>query len=786
MYLYVLHFRQGGVCTNIQDPPAETYLKELSATSVKEYQYAEYQCPSDGTFANGESVFRVQCPKGLDGFSPKFPEASEIEWPTCQVSSCKKLPSISNFAKVSTAPISVGDYALYKCVSTGWVTDDGEQYKLRCNEDGSFDTNVDWKTCRPRTDCDDDPPIPSETTHLSPSASTDLKEFESAVYECEDTFTLEGVDFENVENNQFKVQCGLGGNFSNSVNWPNCLATICLQSDIPTFEGFKTTTTADVKVGLYAYYACETDGQVTGYPNGMWSLCQNTGEFWNSNWYEGFTCRDAVQCEDPPEPDPAQNVKPSSSTDLKEGDKAVYECKDGLAAFGGKTKFEFSCENDKADGKWSEDDIASMYCYTDKCKTLPTIEGFKAVSQAPIDMGKIATYECSEEGHVHDEGKKLEITCLTDGTFKLPETVPTCRAPVDCEPAPAPPSDTNLETATSSASKEWDFATYPCKSGYALTDGKTKYELTCKKDGKYDGDTPESWSTCHPKCTTHLTTGTPTPDGTNLVPVDASPDVFATSTTAWKCDNSNYVTNVGKTAPIKCGTDGNFIDTLDTIECVPIVTCDEPHTPELNKEVAETLDITVIAIESTGPYKSWDSAIYACQDGYSIIPGTGDVNMGVETDDGKFKVTCNHEGKWPEGRKADEDFPYCMKDPARKKRFIEHEGLRPDITYTINVYFETQWMYADTVEEDILVEKNFSWGHPMFPQSIVDVFHERIETVLGDPDMGALQLNYPVFPACEQPMLPRGFIGSCVESSSMSFASNTSSFSTITSFSYLQ
>ena len=107
------------------------------------------------------------------------------------------------------------------------------------------------------------------------------------------------------------------------------------------------------------------------------------------------------------------------------------------------------------------------------------------------------------------------------------------------------------------------------------------------------------------------------------------------------------------------------------------------------------------------------------------------------------------------------------------QRFIEHDGLRPDITYTINVIFETQWMYDNITEDDILTEKNYSLSNPLFPQAVIDVFHDRIESVLGNPntkkllDMGALVLKYPIYATCEQPMLSQEFKGSCRNVNSM-------------------
>ena len=52
------------------------------------------------------------------------------------------------------------------------------------------------------------------------------------------------------------------------------------------------------------------------------------------------------------------------------------------------------------------------------------------------------------------------------------------------------------------------------------------------------------------------------------------------------------------------------------------------------------------------------------------------------------------------------------------------------------------------------------------------MFHEKIEKALGNPDMGALNLKYPIYPTCEQPMLDEWIVdesnglGGCVPSDS--------------------
>ena len=87
-------------------------------------------------------------------------------------------------------------------------------------------------------------------------------------------------------------------------------------------------------------------------------------------------------------------------------------------------------------------------------------------------------------------------------------------------------------------------------------------------------------------------------------------------------------------------------------------------------------------------------------------------------------------------------------------RYITYEGLRPDISYSLNVLFETQWMYIPDLRTDILAERNISFSNKLFPKSIIEVFHERIESVLGsNGDLGALKLEYPIEATCEQPLL---------------------------------
>ena len=121
--LFYLSYRPAGVCTNIQEPPSESFLEKISITSVKEFQYATYPCKADGKFGSDEKTsFDLQCPKGIDGHSPDFLETADVNWPKCVISKCLVLPAINGFQKAANGPVEVGKDAKYECISSGQVT----------------------------------------------------------------------------------------------------------------------------------------------------------------------------------------------------------------------------------------------------------------------------------------------------------------------------------------------------------------------------------------------------------------------------------------------------------------------------------------------------------------------------------------------------------------------------------------------------------------------------------------------------------------------------------------
>ena len=65
------------------------------------------------------------------------------------------------------------------------------------------------------------------------------------------------------------------------------------------------------------------------------------------------------------------------------------------------------------------------------------------------------------------------------------------------------------------------------------------------------------------------------------------------------------------------------------------------------------------------------------------------------------------------------------------------------------------------------IDPGVTFADKLFPKTIIEIFHERIEGVLGPEDMGALKFTYPIKPTCEQPMSVET-ISDCFTSSSKS------------------
>ena len=178
--------------------------------------------------------------------------------------------------------------------------------------------------------------------------------------------------------------------------------------------------------------------------------------------------------------------------------------------------------------------------------------------------------------------------------------------------------------------------------------------------------------------------------------------------------------------------------------CRTAISCGTPPSAPENTNLVTTATQAIL---------EFDYVKYECKDGYTLANVEVEVGTIVNTDSNfEYRITCTSENTFTNLNTA--DWPVCIQiENNRKKRYIAYEGLNPDIKYSMSVIFETQWMYTNDIEQDILDSAyNKSMDDPYFPKAVIDTFHDKIENTIGDGDMGEIQLKYPIYPTCEQPM----------------------------------
>ena len=463
--------------------------------------------------------------------------------------------------------------------------------------------------------------------------------------------------------------------------------------------------------------------------------CLSDGSFADhSDWP---ACRDPVDCLDTiPTPDPTSKLEPSTSTALKEFDAAIFQCPSGLNLLNGKAEFGLTCGLNgifPTVDSWPE-------CQITSCAVVPTIEGFTASKSGPVNIGESVTYKCTDTNLVTDQGKEISLVCNQDGTINFPEGL-TCRDPIECaDPPPDPPENSNFQAVDyGTPTKEFSRFSYQCKDGFGLLNG---YSLRCMSNGQFDTD--EEFPTCHPICSTPLTV----PDTEDQIePVDTF-SIVKDQNVNYRCKQNGYVFDTGKYVQIPCGENGNLITPDPWPSCrEQAYSCGQPPAAP---------DFTHLQLTNTASVSEFDTVNYQCKPGYTLLnadsPGDGLI---IELDNKLYyQISCWKEDAW--ASLEDGDWAKCIPDgrKKRRKRYIQYEGLNPDIKYSMSVIFETQWMYSKEIEEDILAsEHNKSMDNPLFPKAVIDTFHQRIEDTLGDAeDMGEVEMKYPIYPTCEQPM----------------------------------
>ncbi len=726
-------------------PPSGSHLEDNPTTYV-EFQTTTYNCKADGKYGNPErTTFDLNCPLPAD--------LNTISWPNCIVANCIEVPDVANFHTDAVQPIAVGATVDYTCQTPGQVTNDGPTKSLTCASDGSFTNPVGWPACRDPVDCTPTPPDPdTANTFLQASQSSGVKEFGEAEYVCQEGKTLDGVVHNGVTltGNTFKLQCGLNGNYPASPSFPTCIIGECLPAALPTPSGMTTSTTGKVKVGNSVIFTCDGAGEIIDNVGKSISVpCQADGTYDDS----GITsCRAAEVCDPNPDPTgetPATHLALSGSSGVKEFDYVEYECDAGYNLVGViadgvfNNKFYLQCPNGKtyATPNW-------VICVPANCPTLPTDANFKTSTTEPVPIGTEIVWTCQNDGEIHDNGPDVRATCGADGTIPAPTWPSACRAPNPCTGTiPSAGAATNLQDSTTgTVANEWDYAEYQCQDGYTLEGVAGQgvvngvFRLFCENGGDFPA--APIWPTCGQLCTNPLTV-----PGNTHAPVEATPSIAPGMTTPYKCAGTDNVMDSGKYLDVTCGNTGTFTPPGSWPTCRPAVDCPATPAPPQSSQLQAS---------ASGTVKEFDFAEYACNNGLELDEANPPPVGKIEG--GKFKLMCGGGATWTI---MDLEWPTCVTPPAsRKKRFIQYEGLKEDIQYTLFAYIETQWMWTDPINDDVLAEKNFTKENPEFPKELIDLYHERVnEVVLAHGKIGPIELrtsgvgaDRAAYPTCEQPM----------------------------------
>ena len=301
-----------------------------------------------------------------------------------------------------------------------------------------------------------------------------MLEFRSATYSCK----ADG-KFGDDNSDTFDLVCPQGGEFPDTVEWPECNIEHCTQ--IPTLNGFVKLTSSPVSVGGYALYECETDGHVTNNGPKQQLLCTEDGSFdidAVDNWP---VCRVPVDCtQDKPTPPESTHLLASQSTVSKEFEIATYLCKEHYKLDTHPSGYKIQCG---LTGVYPET-IEWPECIPSHCpEDIPVINGFITLSTAPLPVGRTANYKCETEGYVTDLAKVhafkscnalglLEDAVSSDGLV--------CREAITCGAPPTAPSDTFLQFTETypDTINEHESVTYKCSDGYNLDSGSVESGFT--------------------------------------------------------------------------------------------------------------------------------------------------------------------------------------------------------------------------------------------------------------------------------------------------------------------
>jgi hypothetical protein len=94
----------------------------------------------------------------------------------------------------------------------GLVTYLGRDITFACTDSGAFTIPDPTPLCRLPIDCGD-PPMPPNTTRLQDSWSTDVKEYTSTFYDCQQGSKIPDAVTDNIVDGNFSVACLAGGKY---------------------------------------------------------------------------------------------------------------------------------------------------------------------------------------------------------------------------------------------------------------------------------------------------------------------------------------------------------------------------------------------------------------------------------------------------------------------------------------------------------------------------------------------------------------------------------------------
>ena len=496
-----------------------------------------------------------------------------------------------------------GQHIEYKCSKPGQNTNDGLTYKLRCRTDGRFQNKL-WLPCRPRKLCVKPPPRPATGSGLDFSNSSQVEEFDYAVYACKQ----KGFVVPHTPDGLFRTICQKGANFKQTIaiKWPTCVQKppgneIC--ENLPgNITGYVKTTdeVLYLNLGERITYRCADKAKLINDSYTKSFFCGYPGPGQNATllgWDNGAglpACHVASKCAPANLPTPGNGSgieMPIRTADIIETDFIEYMCeKPGWALKGDyRVPDEFSGNGVKIVGgrmrmyclkngqlgtvtKWPQcRDSAITQCTDYLNVTAFGLAPSKGDANAvPIPVAGTYTLACSPDAtKVTNNFKTLDIKCDYNGQFIKPEDNFTeCRAANSCTVSPVPPSDTLLKKADATVTpiKEFMPQLYDCQAGYTLSgvvhEGVSNgyYSLPCVISNN-NWTLPTSWPKCLPvKQTCNVAPILPGFVSSDKVPVNVGQKIY------FACNDGTQVTDLGAKLEYTCTDSGEFtvIDPLPT------------------------------------------------------------------------------------------------------------------------------------------------------------------------------------------------------------------------------